>query len=123
MSDSGDSCYIGDNCVNAMKVVYNDIIPLKDYKAINLFGVLFVRHGTELTREDVNHEEIHTAQYKETIYIGFLLLYILMFLYQLIKFRNWSKAYRAIPFEREAYKYQNDLDYLRDRKCYNWINV
>ena len=106
-----------------MKVIFNNYIPLEKYKILNLFGIMFVRHGTELTREDVNHEEIHTAQYKETLYIGFLLLYILMFLYQLIKFRNWSKAYRNIPFEREAYKYQNDLDYLKDRKCYNWINV
>ena len=28
-----------------MKVIYNKIIPLKGYKCINLFGVLFVRKG------------------------------------------------------------------------------
>ena len=28
-----------------MKVIYNNIIPFKGFKCINLFGVLFVRKG------------------------------------------------------------------------------
>lgn len=26
-----------------MKIIYNDIIPFKGYKAINLFGIVFAR--------------------------------------------------------------------------------
>ena len=106
-----------------MKIVHNKFIPFKGYKAINLFGVLFVRNGTLINEVDVNHEAIHTAQMKELLYIGFLPLYVLMFLWKLIKYRNWDKAYREIPFEREAYMYEGVVDYLVIRKRYNWINV
>lgn len=30
-----------------MKVIYNNIIPFKGYKAINLFGLVFVRKGAK----------------------------------------------------------------------------
>lgn len=38
-----------------MKVVYNNFIPFKGYKAINLFGIVFARRGTVLTDEDLNY--------------------------------------------------------------------
>ncbi len=105
-----------------MKIVHNKFIPFKGYKAINLFGVVFIRKGTTLNEVDVRHESIHTAQYEELLYIGFLPLYVLMFIWKLIKYRNWHKAYEEVPFEREAYKYENNVDYLSTRKRYNWIN-
>jgi len=42
-------------------VIYNNIIPFKGYKAINLFGFIFARKGCNLTDVDINHEKIHTA--------------------------------------------------------------
>lgn len=36
-----------------MKVIYNKIIPLKGYKCINLFGVLFVRKGCTMRESDI----------------------------------------------------------------------
>ena len=39
-----------------MKVVYNNLIPFKGYKAINLFGIVFARKGAVLTGKDLNHE-------------------------------------------------------------------
>ena len=41
-----------------MKVVYNNLIPFKGYKAINLFGIVFARKGAVLTDKDLNHEAI-----------------------------------------------------------------
>lgn len=38
-----------------MKVIYNNIIPFKVFKAINLFGVLFVRKGCYMSEKDLNH--------------------------------------------------------------------
>lgn len=29
--------------LTGMKIIYNDIIPFKGYKAINLFGIVFAR--------------------------------------------------------------------------------
>jgi hypothetical protein len=44
-----------------MKIIRNNIIPFKGFKAINLFGILFVRGNAELSDEVINHESIHTA--------------------------------------------------------------
>lgn len=44
-----------------MRIIYNNIIPLPGFKAINLFGVLFVRKGCTMNDTDLNHEAIHTA--------------------------------------------------------------
>lgn len=103
-----------------MKIVYNDFLPFKGYKCINLFGILFVRNGTVMSDEVLNHEAIHTAQMKELWYIGFYLLYVFEFLIKLILIRNWHKAYRDISFEQEAFKNENDMDYLLNRKPYEW---
>ena len=32
-----------------MKVIYNNLIPFKGYKAINIFGLVFVRKGAKFT--------------------------------------------------------------------------
>lgn len=42
-----------------MKIIYNNLIPFKGYKAINLFGLVFVRKGAKFTEVDYNHEHIH----------------------------------------------------------------
>jgi hypothetical protein len=44
-----------------MKLIYNNIIPFKGFKAINLFGLCFVRKGMKMFEKDINHESIHTA--------------------------------------------------------------
>ena len=54
-----------------MKIIYNNLIPFNGYKAINLFGVLFVRKGCTMSEIDINHEAIHTTQMKEMLYIFF----------------------------------------------------
>lgn len=104
-----------------MKIIENSIIPFKGFKAINICGILFVRKesASKLTDIDINHEEIHTAQMKELLYIGFYIAYLFEWLFKvLFKYPFSHKAYKDISFEREAYKYQKDLDYLKTRKHY-----
>lgn len=102
-----------------MKVVYNKVIPFKGYKCVNLFGVLFVRDGCTMSSTDYNHEAIHTAQMKELLYVPFYLLYVLEWLWHLARLRDTKAAYRATSFEREAYAYQSDADYLNRRMKFN----
>lgn len=101
-----------------MKVIYNNLIPFKGFKCINLFGILFVRKGCTMRAEDYNHEAIHTAQMKEMLYVFFYLLYVLEWLYQLVRCGDSKEAYHRISFEREAYKFQHLPDYLKKRKWY-----
>lgn len=106
-----------------MKITRNNIIPFPGYKAINLFGVLFARRGSRLTASDINHEEIHTAQMKETLYIGFYVIYLLNWVINLFRYKfSNNKAYHNIMFEREAYENENYAPYLGSREHFTWIH-
>ena len=47
--------------------------------------------------------------------------YGLEFLVRLFQYKNWALAYRNISFEREAYRKEKDLDYLKTRPLFNFI--
>ena len=110
-----------------MKVIVNDIIPFRGFLAINLFGVLFARREAWNRANDhrkavcVNHESIHTEQMKETLYVGFYILYLIMWLIRLLT-PPFKTAYRDISFEQEAYEHEQDLTYLATRKPYTWLS-
>lgn len=105
-----------------MKIIYNNILPVKGFKTINLFGFLFVRKGKTLRYIDINHEKIHTEQMKEMLYVFFYLWYVIEWLVKLPLYSFTHKAYRNISFEREAYQNQYDMNYLNNRKHYAWIH-
>lgn len=101
------------------KVIHIKWFPVGGgFYAINLFGVLFTTQ--KLSAVDLNHERIHTAQQRELLYIGFYLWYIIEWLYLLVMYRNGLKAYFHIRFEQEAYRHQDDLEYLKKRKHYHY---
>lgn len=102
-----------------MKIIYNNLIPFKGFAAINLFGILFVRKGVEVSEEMINHEAIHTAQMKEMLYVFFYLWYVIEWVVRLF---GKCDAYRKISFEREAYENDSDIGYLSKRKHFNWLN-
>ena len=82
--------------------------------------VLFVRKGETLTEKELNHENIHSIQWRETWYIGFALLYVFHLLYLLLVYWNFHKAYRNICFELEAYNNDDYPNYLIYREKYAW---
>ena len=101
-----------------MKIIYNNVIPFKGFKAINLFGIVFVRKGCKMNNIDINHEKIHSAQMKELLYIPFYIVYFIEWLIRFLYLGNFDKAYRSTSFEVEAYYQQYDLKYLKNRKHY-----
>ena len=98
-----------------MKIIRNNIIPFQGYKAVNLFGVLFVRGNARIDDITLNHEKIHTAQIKEMFYVFFYIWYIIEWLVRLFMKGN---AYRNISFEREAYANDGNVNYLNVRGKY-----
>lgn len=97
-----------------MKVVYNNWIPFRGFRAINLFGVLFVRRDSgAMTPSNFQHEAIHTAQMKELLYVLFYLIYFAEWIVRLFMKGN---AYRNISFEKEAYANQGNPEYLKERR-------
>lgn len=102
-----------------MKIIYNKYLPLKGYVAINLFGLIFARKEFKpLSRITENHERIHTAQIRELLFVFFYLWYGIEWLVRLFQYRDSKVAYLNISFEREAYRNQNNLGYLKARKKY-----
>ena len=102
-----------------MKIIYNNILPPKGFTAINIFGILFARKGAAISEKTINHEQIHTAQMRELLYVPFYVLYFLEWLIKLIFYGGG--AYRNLSFEREAYDNDDNLGYLGGRKCYAWV--
>ena len=107
-----------------MKVIYNRLLPLRGFTAINLFGIVFARRECRpLSEVTLRHEAIHTRQMRETGYVGFYLIYIAEWLFQLWRLRSAGLAYHAIRFEREAYAYQDEEAYPVYRKPYTWRRI
>ena len=104
-----------------MKTVVNKFIPFKGYTAMNVFGILFCREDCRIDDRTLNHESIHTAQMKEMLYLPFYIWYCTEWLVKLFVYWDSHKAYRAIGFEREAYKYEDAPEYLDNRKHFEWF--
>ena len=86
-----------------------------------LFPFILVR--PEVSREDINHVLIHFHQQVETLVVGFWLLYAIFY------FMNRNKpnmthesAYRAIPFEAEAYAHDHEDNYIDSRSRFAWLD-
>ncbi|TFD92790.1 hypothetical protein E2605_18275 [Dysgonomonas capnocytophagoides] len=102
-----------------MKVIYNKYLPIKGYVAINLFGLIFARKEFKpLSKVTENHERIHTTQMKELLFVFFYIWYGIEWIVRLFQYQDRKEAYLNISFEREAYKNQSDLVYLKVRKHY-----
>lgn len=102
-----------------MKIIYNNILPLPGFKAINLFGIVFAKKGRALNEIEINHEAIHTAQMKEMWYVFFYLWYIIEWIVRLFQEGN---AYKNISFEQEAYANQIWAKYyLKERERFAWF--
>ena len=105
-----------------MKQIRNNIIPFPGFRAINLFGLLFVRKGARIDPVLLNHESIHTRQMVEMLFVFFYLWYGVEWSIHLIRFKDAHLAYRRISFEREAYAHQADMRYLNKRKLFSFFD-
>lgn len=102
-----------------MKIIYSDRILPKGFDIVNLFGVLIVRKNFgEISESLINHEQIHTKQMIELLFIPFYIIYVVEWLIRLIQYKDKLEAYYNISFEREAYRNMEDMTYLKNRKFF-----
>jgi hypothetical protein len=95
----------------------------KGFRGITLFP--FIVLVDKKDREDVvmmNHEKIHIRQQLELLIFPFFIWYGIEFLFRWIQYKNRHTAYRNISFEREAYKKEKDLNYLKSRSFWVFLN-
>ena len=103
-----------------MKIIKTSWFPFGGYSTINIFGVLFTKRDY-LTWDTFLHEQIHTAQMKEMLYIFFYIWYGLEYIIIRLFHKTQHGAYKDVSFEEEAYANQCDTRYLNLRKHYAWI--
>ena len=99
-------------------VILSYLAPI-DIGAITIGPLVFSRG--EMSEATKNHEAIHWQQYIETGILGFIVLYYSYYLWNYVKYRDGKTAYFMIPFEREAYDHDEDLEYLDSRKRFEWF--
>lgn len=102
-------------------LVFKYLIP-KGFRGFTFFPFVFL-----LRKEDkqnvvlINHEKIHIRQQLELLVLPFFIWYGMEFLVRLIQYKNRREAYYNISFEREAYKNEKDLDYLKRRSFWSFL--
>lgn len=117
-----------------MKIVKNSIIPFGTYVAMTIGPWIFTKRE-KLSDVVLRHEAIHWEQQKELAIVGFYILYVILFVWELFrclfdssrgtradgKHRSlWKRAYRMNALEREAYAHENTLAYQATRRRYAW---
>ena len=94
----------------------------KNYVGLSLWPFIILRE-TEL-KEDailINHERIHLKQQLELFILPFYFVYLLEWTLRYLYYRDSYKAYQNISFEREAYSNEDNLNYLEERRPFNFI--
>ncbi|OJX52175.1 MAG: hypothetical protein BGO88_16595 [Flavobacterium sp. 38-13] len=101
-------------------IVSRYLIP-KGYRGITLFPFVILKNPLDRqNRVLVNHEKIHIRQQLEFLIIPFFLWYFVEYMIRLIQYKNKNIAYRNISFEKEAYSREFDLNYLKNRKVWDF---
>lgn len=112
-----------------MKLKWNEFFILPNHFrifGIVLFGFVFLNKKSKLLKNDelsvlLNHERIHIKQQLELLILPFFVVYVTEWLILLLKYKCKDKAYRNISFEKEAYNNAGNLNYLKERKSYYWL--
>jgi hypothetical protein len=87
--------------------------------SIALWPFIFVREKQyRMDQVLINHEKIHLRQQLEMLIVFFYLWYGIEYLVYRFKGMSARTAYRKIRFEKEAYQFEDDPDYLKKRKMF-----
>lgn len=92
------------------------------FKGISLWPFVILENQ-QLKQDEyfLNHEKIHLRQQLELLVLFFYVWYAIEFFIRYLNYGNGLSAYRNISFEREAYRRENDLDYLKNRSVWAFL--
>lgn len=105
-----------------MIVIVLKYLTPRGFRGITIFPFVFLSYKDDKHNQVlINHERIHIRQQLELLIFPFFILYFIEFFVKIFKYKNWKTAYRNISFEREAYKNEKDLDYLKRRPFWSFF--
>ncbi|WP_347050700.1 hypothetical protein [Flavobacterium olei] len=103
-------------------IVAKYLIP-KGYRGMAVFPFVLMKYDFDKKNEVfINHEKIHLQQQLEMLVIPFFIWYFLEYAIRLFQYRNTDLAYRNLSFEREAYANETNLQYLKNRTFFQFLN-
>jgi len=103
-------------------IVSRYLIP-KGYQGITFFPFILVSNkNLKQNQVMVNHEKIHLRQQLEMFILPFFLWYGIEFLIRWSICKDKNVAYKTISFEREAYTNEKDLNYLKKRSFWKFLD-
>lgn len=88
------------------------------YSAAAFWPFVIIRDFKYATPVIINHERIHLKQQLELGILFFHLIYMSEYFYHRLKGKTHNDAYLAISFEREAYQFEKNSNYLHSRKLW-----
>ena len=93
----------------------------KTARGMAVLGIFFIARSKEdLQPWLITHETIHLKQQRDLLVIGSIISHIVETLIALVVYRmTWHDAYLWCSHEQEAYRNQNDPDYLKNRKLFS----
>ncbi len=105
-----------------MLIVTKYLIP-KGFAGLTIFPFVFLRYPVDKANSTfINHEKIHLRQQIELLIIPFFVLYFFEFFIRWMQYKNRYLAYKNISFEREAYANETNMNYLKTRNFYSFLN-
>ena len=103
-------------------IVFKYLTP-RGFRGLTFFPFVFLMNKEDvLDKVFVNHEKIHLRQQLELLVLPFYVWYVIEFLIRWIMTKDKNVAYRNISFEKEAYTNEKDLNYLKSRSFWKFLN-
>jgi hypothetical protein len=103
----------------------NKLIILKGIKLRKISGIalwpFILLKSKRPNSYIINHEKIHIRQQAELLVVPFYFWYLVEWGIGFLKYRSSELAYLNISFEKEAYKNETDLDYLKTRTFWAFL--
>lgn len=103
-------------------LIHTRHFPPRGYNAITLFPFVFY-NGDVLSDSTLRHETIHLYQQAALLVVPFYLLYLIFWLIGMVRYRNWDRAYCAIPFEHSAYRLESQKSLSAKTMAFDWLHM
>ena len=105
-----------------MILIVNKRLLSGRFKGISLWPFVILQ-SDQLKKDEffLNHEKIHLRQQLELLVLFFYVWYAIEFFIRYLDCRDGMLAYRNISFEREAYRRENDIGYLKKRPFWAFL--
>nr|WP_233264597.1 MULTISPECIES: hypothetical protein [unclassified Flavobacterium] len=102
-------------------IVSKYLIP-KGYRGLTIFPFVIVKFKEDKENPILlNHERLHIRQQLELLVLPFFIWYLLEYCIRLLYYKNSYLAYKNISFERECYRHEQDLNFLKKRTFFNFL--